>query len=132
MALIDMDFALGSGEKFPDISDGSSLTIYNNRVTNVTRAYSKKIGNDVYVELEGTLNFSTSGNISDSWVLVSAIPNVTGTSGKKFKICLLEVTQPSNNSILGVNFLNNALNISVKGTATLSSSLKVQAIAYDQ
>ena len=67
MALIEMDFASsGRSEDWPDMTDATPLTIYDNRVTNVTKNGHKKIGTDVFIELAGTL---ATAPTSSSWRL---------------------------------------------------------------
>lgn len=56
---------------FPDISDGTPLTIYSNRIVNVTKNYSKQINDQFYIEIEGDLSITTSASGLDTWLLCS-------------------------------------------------------------
>lgn len=55
---------------FPDLSDGTDITVYSNRVTNAYGKY-KQINGNYYIEFSGTLNISINSTTSgyDTWLL---------------------------------------------------------------
>ena len=90
MAIIDMDFVTG-GEKsdyWPDMTGATAFTIYNNRLTNVTKNGHMTIDGVTYAELEFDFNFSTTGSAYDAWKLLNE--TFTTTSNSKIEIYMLE------------------------------------------
>lgn len=69
----------GGGDDWPDMTDATPMTIFNNYVKDTTVCGYKTVGTKQYIELDGTLNFnmSQSNTIQLTTTTISKISNVT-------------------------------------------------------
>lgn len=77
---------------FPNMSDASAMTIYSNRLTNVTKNGIKKIDNDYYIELEGTTNLTLGSNSNHT---IANFPNSISISNRQNIEMLIQSNIPS-------------------------------------
>ena len=108
----DMPRPIANGESdgnldFPNMSDGDDLTIYNNRLTNVTIAKVKSYKGNLYVEVEGDLNITGQATGYDSWTITNAIASSI-TFDKRFETYIeVDPAYRSNFGIFGAYVNNN-------------------------
>ena len=124
----------GKQELFPDISDGENITIYNNRVTNVTKNKAKKINDDIYVELEGDLNISPSSGSIDEWQLTNPISLTVSTVGKRLDVYSEIETATPNRCAINVTISSTGY-ISLYTWASgnlIGHHIKLQIVVHDQ
>ena len=116
MSIIKQDFGeINEAWDFPDISDGTDLTIYSSRFNKGTDGYArwKDIGTKRYIEFKGSFNFTattTCNRLFNTQFNTSA--------GKPRKMKLIETNQNNNYCGIGWNVDGNYIGISVNNTTS--------------
>ena len=131
----ELNFASVIGETFPDISDGSSMSIVSNRMTNLSKNYYKIIDNKIYIEIDGYMNGSIgTGGSYGVYPLLSKSLSLTITSSSEVELCEFYQEVPYYKDLtFGIRFFENLTKIEVimhmYGSYNFSGKrLKVKAI----
>lgn len=121
-------------DNWPDLSDGTTITAFSNRITNMTKNKAKKIGTDVYIEIAGTMSVSSSNSGYDSWKLTDAISVITSLSSITMDMwnkCDYSISSSKQMRGFFVNY-DKCLTITTYGSGTYTGAIDLKIILHNQ
>ena len=140
--MANMRMSNGSGgakdnpfDNWPDLSDGTALTPYSNRVildSNSINKY-KKIGTDVYVHFKGTLNFTISSTTYNGGMLFSESFPINNPVGKRVDFMYNYIERPVSDKMLIGFYVGETKNLYhvAYGANTYSGEVEFRMIYHD-
>ena len=121
-------------DNWPDLSDGTTITAFSNRITNMTKNKAKKIGTDVYIEIAGDMSVSSSNSGYDSWKLTDAISVITSLSSITMDMwnkCDYSIASSKQMRGFFVNY-DNCLTITTYGSGSYTGAIDLKIILHNQ
>lgn len=120
-------------DNWPNLSDGTTITIFNNRVTNVTKNKAKKIGTDLYIELAGDMSVTSSNSGYDSWIITDAISIITDVQKNIDMLLNYDVIMTSSKQLRGFTITHDKkIATTTYGSGTYSSAIDFKIILHNQ
>lgn len=137
MALIRTNSGSGGGgsiwDNWPDLSDGETLTSYNDRISNLTANKAKKIGTDIYIEVAGDLSLTSSATGHEYFTVINAISLITNTSSAMDITYSITSVGTSSKSIRGFTVsYEKKIIITTYGSGTFTTPIKLKMILHNQ
>ena len=123
------------GDNFPDISDGTNLTIFNNRIVADSEGdliYKiKVIDNKTYIEVKGKLTYTASSSGYDSWRIFN-VPITTIPVNKTIEKWVERFHYPTAGNVYGMSLSanGNELVMLSYGSYTLNDDYHLQMVVY--
>ena len=125
----------GSGiwDNWPDLSDGTTITIFSNRLTNVTKNKAKKIGTDIYIELAGDMSLTSSNSGYDSWTITDDISIITDVQKNTDMLLNYDAIMTSSKQLRGfIITRDKKIGTTTYGSGTYTTAIDLKIILHNQ